>query len=68
MFRLVCITSRLQVNNEKLMSADEFRWKIREILGKSDTPKPNFSQDEQMALRHLRTDTIIKIVPADKGK
>ena len=47
--------------------ADEFRWKIREILGKSDTPKPNLSKDEQMALRHLRTDTSIKILPADKG-
>ena len=46
--------------------ADEFRWKIREILGSSDAPKPNISKDEQMAQRQLQKETSIKILPADK--
>ena len=47
--------------------ADELRWKVRQALEKSKSPKPNISKTERQALKSLEADKSIIILPADKG-
>ena len=47
--------------------ADEFRWKIRLILEKAKPPTPNITKEEKTAIRTLRQNNNIIILPADKG-
>ena len=47
--------------------ADELRWKVRQALEKSKSPKPNISKTERQALKLLQDDNSIIILPTDKG-
>jgi hypothetical protein len=46
---------------------EEFRWKIRSMLEKSKSPRPNLSKKEFKAMRSLRLNKDIMILLADKG-
>ena len=48
--------------------ADTIRAKITLTLQNYKLPKENLSQDERRALKELRSDTSIVILPADKGR
>jgi hypothetical protein len=45
----------------------EFRWKIRPMLKKSKSSRPNMSKKELKAVRSLRLNKDIRITEADKG-
>ena len=47
--------------------ADELRWKVRQILEKSKSSKPNISKVERQAIKLLQDDDNIIILPEDKG-
>ncbi|XP_048259337.1 uncharacterized protein LOC124120314 [Haliotis rufescens] len=47
---------------------DYLRHQICDILGKTKSQTPNFTRAETKAIKQLRDDNTIKIVPADKGK
>lgn len=47
--------------------ADEFRWKVRNVLEKQRKPTTNLTKPEVSAMRDLQKDKSIKILPADKG-
>ena len=47
--------------------ADELRWKVRQVLEKSKSPKPNITKEERLAIKSLQRDENIVILPADKG-
>ena len=44
------------------------RSEITEILDKAEQPKSNLSKEERQAMKNLKEDESIVIVPADKGK
>ena len=48
--------------------ADSLRGEITEILLEAKKPIPNLSKTESKALKELREDESIVILPADKGK
>ena len=48
--------------------ADTIRAKVSLTLQNSKPPKDNLSKDERKALKELRSDTSIVILPADKGR
>jgi hypothetical protein len=48
-------------------SGMEFRWKVRTILQKSKTPTHNISKKELEAVKSLKLNKDIRILPADKG-
>jgi hypothetical protein len=48
-------------------SGMEFRWKTRSMLQKSKSSTPNISKEEMKAVRSLRLNQDIRILPADKG-
>ena len=56
------VTSRLTHDR-----ADELRWEIRNALTRMNKPRPNLSRVEEIAIRTLRRDETIRILPADKG-
>jgi hypothetical protein len=45
----------------------EFRWKVRSMLQKSKSPTLNINKKELKAVKSLRTNKDIRILPADKG-
>jgi hypothetical protein len=45
----------------------EFRWKIRSMLGKYKSSRPNMTTKEFRAVKPLRLNKDIKIFQADKG-
>ncbi|XP_045477895.1 uncharacterized protein LOC123683043 [Harmonia axyridis] len=48
--------------------AEEYRWKIRTALDSTTKqPESNINRAEQRALKELKSDPTIKILPADKG-
>ena len=49
-------------------TADSLRTDMAEVLRKAKPPKPNMSFKQRSAVRTLRNDSNIVIVPADKGK
>ena len=48
--------------------ADAIRAKVSLALQNSKSPKDNLSKDERKALKELKSDISIKILPADKGR
>ena len=46
---------------------DELRWKVRQALEKAKPPKANTTKEEQAAIKSLKQDDSIIILPADKG-
>jgi len=48
-------------------TADQFRCEASAALRNVKPPKSNFSNDEHKALKSLKSDETIKILPADKG-
>ena len=46
---------------------NELRWKVRQALEKSKPPKPNISKTKRQAIKSLRDDNSIVILPTDKG-
>ena len=50
------------------IAADTLRTEMAEVLRKAKPPKPNMSFKQRSAVRALRNDSNIVIVPADKGK
>ena len=49
------------------VEAEELKWKVHRTLMKSRPPKSNISSEENRALKNLRNDESITIIPADKG-
>ena len=47
--------------------ADELRWKVRQALEKSESPKPNISKAERQAIKSQQNHNNIIILQADKG-
>ena len=47
--------------------ADEMRGKIKAVIKKTQTPRPNISREEQKALKELRKDNTRVILTEDKG-
>ena len=54
----------MQIGREK---GDELRWKVRQALEKAKPPKPNVTKEERTAIKNLKKDDNIIILPADKG-
>jgi hypothetical protein len=48
-------------------SGMEFRWKVRSMLQKSKSPTSNISKKKLKAVKSLRLNKDIRILPADKG-
>ena len=46
---------------------EELRAKVKEILKKTHTPKPNISREEQKVIEKLRKDDTRIVLTADKG-
>ncbi|XP_064616820.1 uncharacterized protein LOC135480823 [Liolophura sinensis] len=49
-------------------NVDYMRHQISDILIKATKQKPNINREERTAIKNLRTDNTITIVPADKGR
>jgi hypothetical protein len=45
----------------------EFRWKVRSMLEKSNSSRPNMTTKELKAVKSLRLNKDIRILRADKG-
>ena len=57
---------RVTANLPKI-EAEELKWKVHRTLLKATPPKPNITNEERSALKSLKNDDSITIIPADKG-
>ena len=57
-----------QINQLERKSSDNIRSRIASTVQSASKPDNNLTKDEQQALKRLKNDNAIVILPADKGR